>query len=30
VDKDYLPNEFPVWECVRKAVDENRPPKNIF
>ena len=30
VDKDYLPNEFPVWECVRQAVDVHLPQKNIF
>jgi len=30
VSKDYLPDEFPVWECVRQAVNVNRPQKNIF
>jgi hypothetical protein len=30
VDKDYLPDHYPVWECVRQAVDVNRPQKHMY
>jgi hypothetical protein len=30
VSRDYLPGDFPVWECVRQSIDVNGSSKNMF
>ena len=30
VDKDSLPGDFPVWECVRQSIEVNGASDNIF